>query len=86
MSDEPDYRIGLSADEMYVLFELLGRWVEDERLAAIRPLIRHEAELWVLNDLFCELERHIVPGPAGSLDAARTGLMTRHGHEPYPHG
>jgi hypothetical protein len=84
MTDKPAESIRLTADDMYVLFDLLGRWVEDERLAPLRPLVRHEADLWVLNDLFCELERVIVPGGPGSLDAARAALMARHGHEPYP--
>jgi hypothetical protein len=85
MSAEPAFRIDLTSDEMYVLFELLGRWTGDDRLASVRPLVEHEAELWVLNDLFCELERHIVPGGPGSLSRARDGLMRRHGNEPFPH-
>jgi hypothetical protein len=86
MPDVPDHRIGLSADEMAVLFDLLGRWVEADRLRSLRPLVEHEAELWALNDLFCELERQIVPGVAGGLAGARDRIMAFHGSEPFPHG
>jgi hypothetical protein len=78
------YDVTLSADEANVLFQLLGRWAEDGGLAAVRAHTVHEVEVWALNDLYCALERVMVPGVEGGVAGARARIMAFHGDEPWP--
>jgi len=54
---EPDQiSLQLDSDEALVLFDLLGRWLEDERGNTLRPILSDRAEFWALNGLYCLLE------------------------------
>lgn len=91
---EPDLAIHVTPDEALILFDLLGRWVEDgdstSILAASRTKdgyreldLRHPGEFWALNNLYCVLETMLVePFQADYLDLvekARRRLVDRQG-------
>jgi hypothetical protein len=59
MSETGGVSITLREDDVLVLFELLGRWIEDENGAGIKALTRDDAELWALNSVYCTLESTI---------------------------
>lgn len=83
MSVEPHSEALLEPDEQLVLFELLQRWIGEERGASIRAAIIDDAELWALNTLNGELER-LLAAPFESsyvplLEAARGRLRAKNG-------
>ena len=84
MSLSPTVSLPLDGDTLAVLFDLLGRWVEDEKLAVVRPNLAHEAEAWALNDLYSVLETLTDPSMVGGTEGARGRLMAYHGDLDYP--
>ena len=93
-SEKSDLAIHVTPDEALILFDLLGRWVEDgdstSILAATRTKdgyreldLHHPGEFWALNNLYCVLETMLVePFQANYLDLvkqARRSLVGRHG-------
>jgi hypothetical protein len=72
-------------DEMLVLFELLHRWLDDERGRTIRGAILDDAELWALNALNVALERAVSEAFRADyrllLEAARDRVRERSGGE-----
>ena len=73
----------LSADESLVLFDLLSRLIDDEKAAALIGLVQHDAEIWVLNSLHCQLERSVsasfTAAYRSSVDTARSNLLAING-------
>jgi hypothetical protein len=84
MSLGPSQTVTLDRDTIGVLFELLGRWVEDGQMSALQSNFEHDAEAWALNDLYCMLEAVVDPGIPGGCDGARSRLMEFHGNIRYP--
>jgi hypothetical protein len=84
-SPEPLQRrsLDLSDDERLVLFDLLSRLIEDEKAARLINLVQHDAEIWALNSLYCELERtetaSFTPEYQSAVDAARSKLLVTYG-------
>jgi hypothetical protein len=78
-----DNPIALSADESLVLFELLSRLLHEEKAANLLRLIKHDAEIWVLNSLQGQLERTVAaslsPEYQALVEAARSNLLAVHG-------
>ena len=74
MDDQKDVTISLTADEALVLFDLLHRWEDDERVGAPQ----HQAEQVALWNLSALLERELVEpfdaGYAGLVSDARARL------------
>ena len=80
---ENDVSLALSGDEALVLFDLLSRWIDDEKGTSIRTHIHDDAELWALNNVLVTLERMLVT-PFSSeyrqrLGEARERLRTKSG-------
>ena len=73
----------LSADECLVLFDLLSRLLGDEGAASLIDLVEHDAEIWVLNSLQCQLERTVSasfsPDYRTTVEAARSNLLAING-------
>jgi hypothetical protein len=73
----------LSDDESLVLFNLLGRLIDDEQAAGLINLVQHDAEIWALNGLFCQLERTVSASFTSqyrsSVEAARSNLLAING-------
>lgn len=84
-SPEPPQRqpLTLSADESLVLFDLLRRLIDDEKAADLIGLVQHDAEIWALNSLYCELERTVAasfsPQYRSSVEVARSNLLAVYG-------
>jgi hypothetical protein len=81
--------ITLSDDEGLVLFELLSRLLDEEKAAGLLRLIKHDAEIWVLNSLLGRLERTLAasfsPDYQALVEAARSNLLAIHvGSWPRP--
>ena len=74
MPDPGDVTITLTSDEALVLFDLLHRWEDHDRVAAPE----HEAEQTALWNLSALLERVLVepfdPGYTSLVEAARRRL------------
>ncbi|WP_439499037.1 hypothetical protein [Bosea sp. (in: a-proteobacteria)] len=73
----------LGQDEALVLFEMLHRWLDDDRGRTIRSAVVDDAEIWALNALSNTLERGL-PQPfvaeyGALLDAARVRLRDKNG-------
>ena len=83
----PERTITLPDDAGLVLFDLLGRLIEDEKGRRLVDLGLHDAEIWALNSFYCLLERSEVnsfkPNYASLLDAARSNILTENGG-PWP--
>lgn len=78
-----DVALTLSSDEALVLFDMLGRWLEDRNGECIKDIVEDRAEPLVLNSVYCELER-ILPEPflpeyASLVAHARRNVSDRHG-------
>jgi hypothetical protein len=86
---EPARMLTLSPDESLVLFDLLTRLLDDEKAAALNGLVEHDAEIWALNSLHCELERSVSASFTSAyhsqVDAARSNLLALNGG-PWPRG
>ncbi len=87
--DQDDVTITLSRAEAVVLFDMLGREIEDRNAAALRAASGHDAEIWALNNLFCVLQATLWEPYSGKFaaiaDAARDTLSQRCGGAwPWP--
>lgn len=73
----------LSADESLVLFDLLGRLIDEKQAAGLIDLVQHDAELWALNSLHCQLDRTVSASFKSEyrslVEAARSNLLAIHG-------
>lgn len=71
--------IELSDHEALVLFDLLGREIDDHREKRVAALLDHPAEFWALNALHCLLESQLAAPFAVDyrerVAAARASLM-----------
>ena len=76
-------RFRLTPEEALVLFDFLGRWIEEEKGKGVRPLTKSDAEIWVLNSAYCELERVLaepfLPNYAQVVEKAREEVQSRNG-------
>ena len=91
MSGQQPLNLNLSDDERLVLFDMLGRLIEDENGRRLTGLGLHDAEIWALNSLYCELERtQVAPFKTGypaAVQAARSNvLQVNGGRWPRPEG
>lgn len=59
-SDSKTMVVRLQREEALVLFDLLSRWLADERGQAVGEHVEDDAELWALNGLLCSLETTLV--------------------------
>jgi len=74
MADPGDVSIALTADEALVLFDLLHRWEDDERVTAPQDAAEQVA-LWNLSALLeRELREPFLPDYANLLAQARSRL------------
>lgn len=74
MADRADVSISLTSDEALVLFDLLHRWEDDDRVSALRHPSEQVA-LWNLSALLeRELPEPIEPRYADLLAQARSRL------------
>jgi peptide subunit release factor 1 (eRF1) len=75
--------LSLSADESLVLFDPLSRLIDDEKAAGLIDLVQHDAEIWALNGLHCQLERTVsasfTSAYRSSVEAARSNLLAING-------
>ncbi len=90
MSEKDDVSIVLGPDDALVLYDLLGRWIDKEDGALIRPQTRDEAELWALNALRAALAKVLV-APfddhyASLVQQARRSVRDRCGDWPTASG
>ncbi len=60
MSEKDDVSIALGKDDALVLHDLLGRWIDHQDGALIKPRTRDDAELWALNALQAALAKVLV--------------------------
>lgn len=76
MAGQEDVTLSLTSDEALILFDLLHRWEDDERVSAPQ----HQAERVALWNLSALLESELVepfdPRYAELVSAARTRLAT----------
>jgi len=49
-------RLSLDEEDAVALFSFLGRVLEDQNGALLRPAITHDGELWALNNMLQSLE------------------------------
>lgn len=77
--------VAIEQDEMLVLFELLHRWLDDERGRTIQGSILDDAEFWALNALNAALERSVSEALQADyralLQAARDRVREQNGGE-----
>jgi hypothetical protein len=59
-ADSTSMVVRLQREEALVLFDLLSRWLTDERGHAVCEYVEDDAELWALNGLLCSLETTLV--------------------------
>ena len=75
----------IGQDELLVLFELLKRWLDDERGRSIKGAVLDDAELWALNALNVALEPAVSEALRADyrilLEAARDRIRERNGGE-----
>lgn len=56
---DTEVSLSLSVDEALVLFDWLGRHIEDDNGANLQAAGARDSELWALNSLFCQLESQL---------------------------
>lgn len=86
MTDRSTVELTLHREEALALFEFLAREIDDAYAGRLKPLCRHDGELWALSGLQAKLER-MLPEPfatdyAVRLAAALDGLVARSGSWP----
>jgi hypothetical protein len=86
MTDQSTVSVTLDRDEALALFAFLSREIDEADAAGLRPLSRHDGELWALNGLHLQLERALAAPLAAdysdTLTAALGALVERSG--PWP--